>query len=1068
MFDYAYALSGTLPSGLSFDERTRTLSGTPEAWGLFDVTYTAQDADLEQGASDTASQTFAITVPPRLTDMWHSDPDDGTYAIGDQIGMTLLLGSGGGSGLSVVGSPLPQLAVQVGDRERLASYVGATGPRSFQYHLSFRYTVQEGDWDADGVSIGANALRVNGATIATDRGVALSPEHDAMPFDGVHRVDGVRPVVSSATVNGDTLTLTFDEPLDGDSEPAGSAFTVKGIGADQTPTGVSVSGAEVRLTLGAGAVHVHRVTVDYEKPTGKALRDAQGNEAASFTGQVTNDTPDRPEPEVSGASVNGGTLTLTFDEALDTAAAPPASAFSVGGTDASTSVTGVGFKSGDATKVELTLSPAVEHGDAGIELSYTKGANPLKDGEGNEVADFTGHAVTNDTPDNAPTASDFSKTIHEDTTLTFAAADFSDGFSDPNGHTLKSVKIATLPDAAHGTLKVGTANATAGQTVLAASLGTISFEPVANWNGTASFTFKVIDSNDEESAAAATVTITVSAVDDLPTASNFSKSVAENTTLTFAATDFTGAFDDPDGHTLKSVKIVTLPAAAHGTLKVGTSNATTGQPVLAASLGTISFVPVTNWNGTASFTFKVIDSNDEESAAAATVTIAVGHRPKASDFSKTIDEDTTLTFAAADFSDGFSDPNGHTLKSVKIVTLPNSAHGTLKVGTSDATAGQTVVAASLGTLSFVPVTNWNGTASFTFKVIDSNDEESAAAATVSITVNAGVTVSVEAGSATEGSAVTFKAKLSAAVGSDVVLGWTTGDDDTAGARQATAGTDYTAVTNGSVTISASQTETSFSMSTTADTAVEGDETFKVTITGTTLPAGVTIGTASAIGTIKDDETPTASSFSKSTDEDTTLTFAQADFTGAFSDPDGHTLKSVKIVTLPDSAHGTLRGGDPLADLSASDTVAAADLGTIAFVPVADWNGTASFTFKVTGSDNEESAGAATVSITVSAVDDLPTASNFSKSVTENTTLTFAADGLHRRVRRRGRAHAEGGEDRHAAEQRARHAEGGRSAERRQRRRHRGGRQPRDDHVRAGDELDRYGQLHLQGHRLRRR
>ena len=150
------------------------------------------------------------------------------------------------------------------------------------------------------------------------------------------------------------------------------------------------------------------------------------------------------------------------------------------------------------------------------------------------------------------------------------------------------------------------------------------------------------------------------------------------------------------------------------------------------------------------------------------------------------------------------------------------------------------------------MTNWTGTASFTYKVIDSDDDESAAAATVSITVSAGLTVSVEAGSATEGSAVTFKAKLSAAVGSDVVLGWTTGDDDTAGARQATAGTDYTAVTNGSVTITASQTEAGFSVSTTADTAVEGDETFKVTITGTTLPAGVTIGTASAVGTIKDD------------------------------------------------------------------------------------------------------------------------------------------------------------------------------------------------------------------------
>ena len=79
----------------------------------------------------------------------------------------------------------------------------------------------------------------------------------------------------------------------------------------------------------------------------------------------------------------------------------------------------------------------------------------------------------------------------------------------------------------------------------------------------------------------------------------------------------------------------------------------------------------------------------------------------------------------------------------------------------------------------------------------------------------GVTVSVEGASATEGSTVTFKAKLSAAVSSNVVLGWTTGDDTT-GARRATAGTDYTAVTNGSVTINANSTEATFTVQTTAD------------------------------------------------------------------------------------------------------------------------------------------------------------------------------------------------------------------------------------------------------------
>ena len=67
-------------------------------------------------------------------------------------------------------------------------------------------------------------------------------------------------------------------------------------------------------------------------------------------------------------------------------------------------------------------------------------------------------------------------------------------------------------------------------------------------------------------------------------------------------------------------------------------------------------------------------------------------------------------------------------------------------------------------------------------------------------------------------------------------------------------TDYTAVTGGSVTITAGETEASFSVSTTEDTDDEEDETFKVTVTGKALADGVTIvGPASAVGTIEDDD-----------------------------------------------------------------------------------------------------------------------------------------------------------------------------------------------------------------------
>ena len=58
--DISYGVSDNLPAGLSFDAETRTLSGTPEAEGTTEVTYTATAGD------ESVSLTFSITVNPML------------------------------------------------------------------------------------------------------------------------------------------------------------------------------------------------------------------------------------------------------------------------------------------------------------------------------------------------------------------------------------------------------------------------------------------------------------------------------------------------------------------------------------------------------------------------------------------------------------------------------------------------------------------------------------------------------------------------------------------------------------------------------------------------------------------------------------------------------------------------------------------------------------------------------------------------------------------------------------------------------------------------------------------
>ena len=86
----------------------------------------------------------------------------------------------------------------------------------------------------------------------------------------------------------------------------------------------------------------------------------------------------------------------------------------------------------------------------------------------------------------------------------------------------------------------------------------------------------------------------------------------------------------------------------------------------------------------------------------------------------------------------------------------------------------------------------------------------------------------------------------------MALGWSTADGT------ATAGEDYTAVTSGTLTIATGATTGTLTVSTAEDLLAEADETFTVTITGPTLPSGVTLGTATAIGTIEDDDPLVAS------------------------------------------------------------------------------------------------------------------------------------------------------------------------------------------------------------------
>lgn len=134
------------------------------------------------------------TIPPTISSVaLDSDPgDDGTYGVGDKVEVAVTFDEG----MAVTGSP--QIELDVGGTTRYASF-----DRVDDEVVFFGYTIAEGDTDADGISIAANKLGLNGGTVADLAGNPAVITHDAVPADTGHLVDGVSPKFVSAT----TLTI---------------------------------------------------------------------------------------------------------------------------------------------------------------------------------------------------------------------------------------------------------------------------------------------------------------------------------------------------------------------------------------------------------------------------------------------------------------------------------------------------------------------------------------------------------------------------------------------------------------------------------------------------------------------------------------------------------------------------------------------------------------------------------------------------------------------------------------------------------------------------------------------
>ena len=187
----------------------------------FDVPGTIRNAAPPGDERITSVQ---VTSDPNDDDR---EGDDGTYAIGDEIEVTVSF-----TDSVEVFNGTPQLALDIGGVTRLAeprrypcpSYAIQSREcgrfrNTFAGTLLFYYTVQEGDEAPEGPVVPANALRLNGSEIKTARryfyvqpgytvatvegGEAVDTGYHRIDAGTGHKVDGVRPTMVSGAVSAD-------------------------------------------------------------------------------------------------------------------------------------------------------------------------------------------------------------------------------------------------------------------------------------------------------------------------------------------------------------------------------------------------------------------------------------------------------------------------------------------------------------------------------------------------------------------------------------------------------------------------------------------------------------------------------------------------------------------------------------------------------------------------------------------------------------------------------------------------------------------------------------------------
>ncbi|QTA84808.1 Immunoglobulin domain-containing protein [Desulfonema magnum] len=290
-------------------------------------------------------------------------------------------------------------------------------------------------------------------------------------------------------------------------------------------------------------------------------------------------------------------------------------------------------------------------------LACDSGGNFYAGGDFTTAGGVSANYIARYVANTAPTADNDSHTTNEDTQLNISAPGILANDSDPDSNPLTAVKVS---DPANGSVSLDTD-------------GAFSYTPNGNYHGSDSFTYKANDGTDDSNVA--TVTVTVTPVDDPPVITGQNPiSVAEETALTVIPAHLT--ITDPDS------SVFTLAVSG------GASYTVSGTTI----------TPAADFNGTLTVPVTANDGTSDSGTYNLSVTVtAVNDVPQITgQVPLSVAEDSSLTVTPAHLT----------------ITDPDSSVFTLAVsgGANYTVSGTTITPAAdfNGTLT-VPVTANDGT-----------------------------------------------------------------------------------------------------------------------------------------------------------------------------------------------------------------------------------------------------------------------------------------------------------------------------------------------------------------------